>query len=136
MNKNNECSRTDMLIENNDFVKIMKQSFDFWHKNYIDSPLNYLLIWKKILKSNFEIMKRVEELRKEDTEQITKTHIEQFFEMWSYAIRKSDFKIAKKSMQELVEFWKKTTYEEWRTYTEILQMMENYWKDIQNKNIE
>jgi len=125
-----------MLIENNDFVKIMKQSFDFWHKNYIDSPLNYLLIWKKILKSNFEIMKRVEELRKEDTEQITKTHIEQFFEMWSYAIRKSDFKIAKKSMQELVEFWKKTTYEEWRTYTEILQMMENYWKDIQNKNIE
>jgi len=136
VNKNNESSRTDMLIENNDFVKIMKQSFDFWHKNYIDSPLNYLLIWKKILKSNFEIMKRVEELRKEDTEQITKTHIEQFFEMWSYAIRKSDFKIAKKSMQELVEFWKKTTYEEWRTYTEILQMMENYWKDIQNKNIE
>ena len=62
--------------------------------------------------------------------------MQQFFEMWSYAIRKSDFEIAKKSMQDWKEFWKNMTDEECKIYGEVLQMMGNYWKDIQTKNLE
>ena len=56
--------------------------------------------------------------------------------MWSYAIRKSNFEIARKSIQEWEEFWKDATDEQFRVCSEILQMIEMYWKEIQSKNIE
>jgi len=62
--------------------------------------------------------------------------LDQFFEMWSYVIRKSNFDIAKKSMQSWEKFWKDTTDEEFRICSEILQQIEKYWKEIQSKNIE
>ena len=56
--------------------------------------------------------------------------------MWSYAIRKSNFEIAKKSMQSWEKFWKDTTDEQFIICSEILQQIEKYWKEIQSKNIE
>ncbi|MGI9566858.1 MAG: hypothetical protein ACR2LL_07590 [Nitrosopumilus sp.] len=114
----------------------MKQSFEFWHNNYIDSPLNYPLVWKKALESNSEIVKKIKETWKKNTKQIAEIQIQQFFEMWSYAIRKSDFEIAIKSMQDWEEFWKNMTDEESKIFAEILQAIGNYWKDVQSKNFE
>jgi len=62
--------------------------------------------------------------------------MQQFFEMWSYAIKKSDFEIAKKSMQDWREIWKNITDKEFKLYGEVLQMIENFWRDMQNKNFE
>ena len=56
--------------------------------------------------------------------------------MWSYAIRKSDFEIAKKSIHDWKDFWKKTTDKEFKFYGEILQIIGNSWEDMQNKNLE
>jgi hypothetical protein len=125
-----------MLSADNDFKEILKQSFEFWHNNYIDSPLNYTLVWKKALESNFEIIKRLEKFWEKNTNKIREIQMQQFFEMWSYAIRKSNFEMAKKSMQDWEEFWEDITDEEFRTYAEILQMIEKYWKDIQTRNFE
>ena len=125
-----------MLSADNDFKEILQQSFEFWHNNYIDSPLNYTLVWKKALESNSEIIKRLEKFWEKNTNKIREIQMQQFFEMWSYAIRKSNFEMAKKSMQDWEEFWEDTTDEEFRTYTDILQIIEKYWKDIQTRNIE
>ena len=125
-----------MLSADNDFKEILKQSFEFWHNNYIDSPLNYTLVWKKALESNSEIIKRLEKFWEKNTNKIREIQMQQFFEMWSYAIRKSNFEMAKKSMQHWEEFWEDTTDEEFRTYADILQMIEKYWKDIQIRNFE
>ena len=113
----------------------MKQSFKFWHENYIDSLVNYPLVWKKALESDSEIIKKIEALKK-NSNQNTGIIMEQFFEMWSYAIRKSTFEQANKSIQGYEEFWKNTTDEQFMTCSEILQMIEEYWKKIQSKNIE
>ena len=125
-----------MLSADNDFKEILKQSFEFWHNNYIDSPLNYTLVWKKAIESNSEIIKRLEKFWEKNTNKIREIQMQQFFEMWSYAIRKSNFEMAKKSMQDWEEFWEDTTDEEFRTYADILQIMEKYWKDIQTRNFE
>jgi len=134
--KNTKASQSNIFSANNGFKEILKQSFEFWHNNYIDSPLNYTLVWKKALESNSEIIKRIEEFWEKNTKQVAEIQMQQFFEMWSYAIRKSNFEIAKKSMQDWEGFWENTTDEEFRTYTDILQMIEKYWKDIQSKNFE
>ena len=97
--------------------------------------MNYSLVWKKALESNSEIVEKIETWKKKSN-QNTRIIIEQFFEMWSYAIRKSNFEIARKSIQEWEEFWKNATDEQFRVCSEILQMIETYWKEIQNKNIE
>ena len=125
-----------MLSADNDFKEILKQSFEFWHNNYIDSPLNYTLVWKKAIESNSEIIKRLEKFWEKNTNKIREIQMQQFFEMWSYAIRESNFEMAKKSMQDWEKFWEDTTDEEFRTYTDILQMIEKYWKDIQTRNFE
>ena len=125
-----------MTMLTDDMVDMMKKSFEFWHNNYIDSPLNYTLVWKKALESNSEIIKRLEKFWEKNTNKIREIQMQQFFEMWSYAIRKSNFEMAKKSMQGWEEFWEDTTDEEFRTYADILQMIEKYWKDIQTRNFE
>ena len=126
----------DVVPINDVSEKIMKQSFEFWNKKYSESPLNYLLIWKKALKVNSEIVKKIQETLKENKKQTSTAQMQLFFEMWSYAIRKSNFEVAQESMQEWSDFWKDVSDEELRAYAEILQMIEKYWKDIQRKNIE
>ena len=133
--KNDNTSQTTILSANKDLLDIMKQSFKFWHENYTNSLVNYSLVWKKALESDSEIVEKIETWKKKSN-QNTRIIIEQFFEMWSYAIRKSDFEIARKSIQEWEGFWKNATGEQFRVCSEILQMIETYWKEIQNKNIE
>ncbi len=132
---NNKTSQTAILSTNNDLSDIMKQSFEFWHENYINSLVNYPLVWKKALESDSEIIKKIEMLKK-NSNQNTEIIIEQFFEMWSNAIRKSNFELANKLIQGYEEFWKNTTDDQVRVCSEILQMIEKYWKEIQSKNIE
>ncbi|MDH3341996.1 MAG: hypothetical protein OEL84_12050 [Nitrosopumilus sp.] len=133
--KNDNTSQTTILSANKDLLDIMEQSFKFWHENYTNSLVNYSLVWKKALESDSEIVEKIETW-KEKSNQNTRIIIEQFFEMWSYAIRKSNFEIARKSIQEWEGFWKNATGEQFRVCSEILQMIETYWKEIQNKNIE
>ena len=133
--KNDNTSQTTILSANKDLLDIMKQSFKFWHENYTNSLVNYSLVWKKALESDSEIVEKIETWKKKSN-QNTRIIIEQFFEMWSYAIRKSNFEIARKSIQEWEGFWKNATGEQFRVCSEILQMIETYWKEIQNKNIE
>ena len=111
----------------------MKQSFEFWHDAYGDSLINYPLVWKKALDTNSQIIKRIEYAWKNNTKQNAETQIQLFLELWSYAIRKSNFEIAKKSMQ---DFWKDTTDKQFQIYKEVLELIEKYWKDIQSKNFE
>ena len=87
------------------------------------------------MESNSEILERMETLRKTSSLN-SETLLYDFFNLWSYAIRQSSFEIAKKSILNSDEFWKKTTEEQFRIYVDILQMIEKYWNDIQSKNIE
>jgi len=135
MSLNNKTSQNIFLSTNSHLSNIMKQSFEFWHENYINSLVNYPLVWKKALESDSEIIKKIEALKRKSN-QNTGIIMEQFFEMWSNAIRKSNFEIASKSIQEYEEFWKNTSEEQFRACSEILQMIEGYWKKIQSKNIE
>ena len=105
INKNDSTSQSNILSTNNDLQERVRQSYDFWHKNYIDSPINYPLVWKKVLESNSEIIKRIEAW-KNNSKQSTEILIQRFFEMWSYAIKESNFEITKKSMYEWEGFWK------------------------------
>ena len=127
---------TETNTEESNFLEIMRQSYDFWHKNYLESPLNYALIWKKGLETNSEIVSKIEQMLKDNTKQTIEIQIQQFFEMWSYAVRKSDFGLAKKSMSEWEEFWENTTTEKRKIYGEILQIIGKYWEEMQMKNLE
>ena len=133
--KNNRVSYSIAVSTNDYLADAMKQSFEFWHNNYLDSLINYPLVWKKALESDSEIMKKVKTWEKNSI-QNTGIIMEEFFEMWSYAIRKSTFEQAKKSIQDWEGFWKNATDEQFSVCSEILQMIEKYWREIQNKNIE
>ena len=136
MDNKEKIPQSKILSANNDLLENMKQSFEFWHKIYDDSFINYPLVWKKALESNSEIMKRIEEGWQNNMKQNSEIQIQQFLELWSNAIRKSNFEITKKSMQDWHDFWMNTTQEQLKIYSEILEMLTNYWKSIQNKNIE
>jgi len=127
------ASQYNFLTTNNS-VEIMKQSFDYWHKIYNNSLINYPLVWKKALESDAEILKRIQDLGK-SSEQNMVLLIEQFFEMWSHAVRESNFEIAMKSIK-WEKFWRNLTGEQFKICSEILQMIEKHWKSIQIKNIE
>ena len=119
----------------NEFVKIMENSFKFWHKKYVDSMINYSLVWKKALESDSQILQKMKEFQnnsKYDSDVI----IEQFFEMWAYGIRETNFETALTTIKNWKEFWKNLTGEQFRMCSEILQMVEKYWENIQRKNIE
>jgi len=133
--KNKRTIQTTILSPNDNLSKIMKQSFEFWHENYSNSLINHPLVWKKALESDPKIIEKIETSDKNSNQNPTLI-IEQFFEMWSYAIRKSNYDIALKSIIEWEEFWKNTSYDQFRFCGEILQMIQTYWKDIQSKNIE
>lgn len=125
-----------MFQSSGDLVDAMKHSFDFWHKNYVDAPLNYTLVWKKALESNSEILAKIEKTWQNTIKQSTEIQMEQFLEYWSQAIQKPSFELAKKPIQQWQEFWESTTDEQFRIYAEVLKMLETYWKNEQNKSIE
>lgn len=131
---NKDAPRFSFLTTNN-FVEIMEESFKYWHDKYDESLINYPLVWKKALESDPEILQKIEEERK-NSKQNTALMIEQFFEMWSCAIKESNFETAVKSIQSWQEFWRNLTGEQFKICCDILQMMEKYWKNIQIKNIE
>ena len=60
MTKNYETSESTIPSISNDLEDTIKQSFEFWHKKYNDSMLNYPLVWKKAIKSDSEIMRKIE----------------------------------------------------------------------------
>ncbi len=136
MDKNQNLSQSNIPSVNNDLMETMKQSFEYWHKIYDDSPINIPLVWKKGIESNSEILKKIEEVWKNNMKQNAEIQMQQFLESWSYAIRNSSFEIAKNSMQEWQEFWKNTTDAQFKIYAEVLEMLGTYWKNIQDKNIE
>lgn len=125
-----------MFQSSDDLVDAMKHSFDFWHKNYVDAPLNYILVWKKALESNSEILAKIEKTWRNTIKQSTEIQMEQFLEYWSQAIRKPSFELAKKPIQQWQEFWESTTDEQFRIYAEVLKMLESYWENEQSKSIE
>ena len=125
-----------MFQSSGDLVDAMKHSFDFWHKNYVDAPLNYTLVWKKALESNSDILTKIEKTWQNSIKQSTEIQMEQFLEYWSQAIRRPSFELAKKPIQQWQEFWESTTDEQFKIYAEVLKMLESYWKNEQNKSIE
>jgi len=133
--KNYEFLEHTIPPANSDLEDNIKHSFEFWHENYSDSKLNYPLIWKKALESDYEIIKKVEMWKKNSNQNVENT-LDQFFEMWSYAIRESNFEMAKKSMHDGGGILENATYEQFKMCNETLQMIEKYWKEIQSKNIE
>ncbi|MDH3313586.1 MAG: hypothetical protein OEM28_10635 [Nitrosopumilus sp.] len=136
MEKDQNLSQDKISQSSADLIDALKHSFEFWHKNYIDAPLNYPLIWKKALDSNSEISKRIEKTWRSTIKQGTEIQIEQFLECWSQAIRKSNFELAKKPIQEWQTFWENTTAEQFKMYSEVLKVLEKYWKNEQRKSIE
>ena len=136
MDENQNLFQLKISSANKNLIDTMKQSFEFWHKTFDDSPINYPLIWKKALETNSEFLKKIEAVWKNNMKQGAEIQMQEFLELWSYAIRKSDFETAKKSMQQWQDFWKNTTDEQFKLYAEVLEMLETYWKDIQNKSIE
>ena len=113
----------------------MKKSFEYWNRIDDDSPINCILIWKKILKTNPEILKN-EIILKNNIKENIEDRIEKFLELWSHAIQQPNFEVAKKSMHEWQEFWKNMTDENFEFYTKILEILESSWENIQSKNIE
>ena len=130
--KNTDSSYSPDLSTDNYLADTMKQSFEFWHNSYQNSLINYPLVWKKALESDLEIMEKVKIWEKKSI-QNTGIIMEEFFEMWSYAIRKSTFEQAKTSIQGWEGFWKNATDEQFSICSEILQMIEKYWVEIQKK---
>ncbi|PJC50683.1 MAG: hypothetical protein CO032_03520 [Nitrosopumilales archaeon CG_4_9_14_0_2_um_filter_34_16] len=130
--ENDRITQHPSFSTNKYLMDIMKQSFEFWHN---DSLINYPLVWKKALESDSKIMKKVRMWEKHSTQK-TGIIMEEFFEMWAYAIRKSNFEMATRSIQEWERFWRNATDEQFRVCSEVLQMIEKYWREIQNKNIE
>ena len=127
----------DTVFQSSDnLVDAMKDSFEFWHKNYVDAPLNYTLVWKKALDSNSEILKQIENVWGDTVKQSTEIQMEQFLDCWYQAIRKSNFELAKKPIQQWQEFWENTTEEQFKIYAKVLKMLESYWKNEQSKSIE
>jgi len=88
------------------------------------------------LESNSEIIKRAERVWKNNIQQSTENQMQQFLESWARVIRKSNFEIAKSTIQEWQEFWRDTTNEQFKIYAEVLEMLEAYWKNMQSKSIE
>ena len=131
----NNPSPFNMFSLSADLNRTMKQSYDFWNKNYNDSLVNYALVWKKAMSSNSEIIQKIELLKKHSKKN-TEIHMDQFLEIWFTVIRQSNFEIAHKSIKNWDTFWKNTSEEQFRVYASILELLEKYWKNIQSKNIE
>ena len=117
-------------------METMKQNFEYCHQIFEDSPVNISLIWKKAMESNFEIQKKIQTEFKREVAQASKIQTEQFLSWWGSAIKKPSFENVQKSFEEWNEFWKNSSDKQFEIYSEILKMLEKYWKNIQDRNIE
>jgi hypothetical protein len=133
MTKSDVILQSNLQETNNYLREVMKQSFEFWHGIYDDSLINCPLIWKKAIESNSEITEKITKAWKNNVNQNAEDQIQQFLELWSYTIRKSSFKIP---MQDWEKFSKNMTEKQLMVYVQIIQMTKQYWKGIQDKNIE
>ena len=133
MAKNDVMLQSNLQEANNYLRESMKQSFEFWHGIYNDSLVNCPLVWKKAIESNSEIMEKITEAWKNNIKQNAEVQMQQFLELWSYAIRNSSFKIP---MQDWEKFSKNMTEKQLMVCVQIIQMTKQYWKGIQDKNIE
>ena len=131
MNTNFDISKSNKSTDNY-FYETMKKSYEFWHQVYVDSPLNISLIWKKALESNLEISTKLQKELQNSAQQ-GQIDLKKFLEEWHQSIRESDFKKATNSIS---HFWINTSDTQTKFYFEILGMLEKYWRDIQDKNIE
>ena len=131
--RNKIISQSNMPEVNNYLIEHMKQSFEFWHDIYNDSLINCPLIWKKAIVSNSEIMEKIDDAWKNNIKQNSEDQMQQFLELWFYAIRRSSFKII---MQDWEEFSKNMSEKQLLVCVQVIQMTKQYWKDIQDKNIE
>jgi len=133
---NQDLFNSKIFTTSNPLVETMRESFEFWHKTYGESPINISLVWKKAIESNFEIMEKIEEIWGENKSQKTKIQMVQFLQFWSIATREPNFEKAKMVMQEGQEFWKNITNVQFKIFVEVLNLLETYWKNIQDKAIE
>ena len=131
--RNKTMSQSNIPEVNNYLIEHMKQSFEFWHDIYNDSLVNCPLIWKKAIVSNSEIMEKIDDAWKNNIKQNSEDQMQQFLELWFYAIRRSSFKII---MQDWEEFAKNMSEKQLLVCVQVIQMTKQYWKDIQDKNIE
>jgi hypothetical protein len=122
-------------MSNNNLIDSLKQSFEYWSMIDEDSRINCLLIWKKILKDNSQILKNQTVLInniKHDAE----NQVQQFLESWAKAIEAPDFEAAKKSIQRWQDHFENLTNENVKFYTKVLETLETSWESIQSKNID
>ena len=133
---NQNMSNSEIFTTSNPLVETMRQSFEFWHKTYDESPINVSLVWKKATESNFEIVKKIEEMWGKNKNQNANIQMVQFLQFWSIATREPNFEKAKTVMQEWQELWKNATNVQFKIYVEVLNLLETYWKNIQDKAIE
>lgn len=131
MEKNQNVSASNEFYKNY-FFENMKKSYDFWHQIYDESPVNIFLIWKKTLESNSEFAANFKKAWEDNTKK-GELNLQQFLEMWSDSIRESDFKKATKSIS---QYCVNVSDSQTKLYLEVLDMLEKYWRNIQDKNIE
>lgn len=131
MGKNQNVAAANEFHKNY-FFENMKKSYDFWHQIYDDSPINIFLIWKKALESNSEFATNFKKAWDDNTKK-AESDLRQFLETWSDSIRESDFKKATKSIS---QYYVNVSDSQTKLYLEVLEMLEKYWKNIQDKNIE
>ncbi|MDX1440950.1 MAG: hypothetical protein R3237_00645 [Nitrosopumilaceae archaeon] len=121
-----------MIFTQNYLFENMKKSYEFWHQIYDDSPINIPLVWKKALESNSRFLNQLQEAWKINTRE-SESNLQKFLESWGNSIKESNFQKATKSLsQYLTNFSDSQT----KFNIEILKMLEEYWRNIQDKNIE
>lgn len=122
-------------MSNDKITESLQKSFDYWSWIDEDSRIECFPIWKKILSTNSEIIKN-QTIWIDGVKQDTEKYVHQFLKSWSKAIEEPDFESAKKSMQKWQDLSKKTIDDNVEILIKVLEMVENNWKDIQNKNID
>ena len=116
----------------NYFLENMRTSYDFWHQIYKNSPVNISLIWKKAIDSNSEFIEQFQKAW-EINSQKSNSDLQQFLEKWAKSIRESNFKNASESIS---QYFNDLSDSQTKFSIEVLKMIEGYWRNIQDKNIE
>ena len=122
-------------MNNKKLTESLQKSFDYWSWVDEDSRIECFPIWKKILNANSEIIKN-QAIWADGVKQDTEKYVNNFLESWSKAIEEPDFESARKSMQKWQEISKKTIDKNVEILIKVLELIENNWKNIQNRNIE
>ncbi len=122
-------------MSNNDLIDALKKSFEYWSGVDEESLINCLLVWKKILKDNSDLLKN-QTILINNSKQNAEIQIQAFLESWSHAIEEPNFEAAKKTIQNWIGSLENTTVENIKVYTKVLEILEKSWENTQSKNIE